>query len=223
MTLRAILLAMAMLGAAQAQTYGNSTLNAKYYFHELYFATDATGNPTDVRSANGSISFDGKGGYTLAAYQNIGTGNSTVINQTGTYSVATNAAVTLTDPLDNALNLNARYTGEAIFGSSPEATGNTFDFFIAIPEPAGGDTVKSLSGTYFVSTFELTGASAATARSALFPISPDGKGNIPAFSLNGHAANVNHGYPSVASSTGATYTVNSDGSGAINFGPLDQS
>jgi uncharacterized protein (TIGR03437 family) len=218
---RAIGFVLAISGVAYAQTYNNSTLNARYYFRELLFVTDSNGNPTDVRSASGAITFDGKGGFSLSANQNLGTANSTLINQSGTYSVATNAAVTLTDPLKPALNLNARYTGEAVFGSTSEATDNTFAFFVAIPQPAGGLSVKNFSGNYFVSTLELTGANAATARSALFSISPDGTGKIPAFSINGHAANVNKGYPSLAGSPGATYSVNSDGSGSINFGSLD--
>src|SRR5450631_3032098 len=84
MTKRASLLALALLGVAQAQTYNNATLNAKYYFRELYFVTDATGNPTDVRSAGGAIVFDGKGGYSIVATQNIGTGNSTALTVNGT-------------------------------------------------------------------------------------------------------------------------------------------
>src|SRR5215472_2972557 len=146
---RAILLAFTLVSAAQAQTYGNPTLNGRYYFRELLFVTDSTGNPTDVRSASGAITFDGKGGYSLSANQNLGIASSTVINQSGTYSVATNAAVTLTDPLKSALNLNARYTGEAVFGSTSEATDNTFALFVAIPQPAGGFSAKNLSGNYF--------------------------------------------------------------------------
>ena len=221
MTTRALLLAFAILGVAKAQTYNNATLNAKYYFRELYFATDATGNPTDVRSASGAMVFDGKGDYSVIANQNIGTGSATSLTVNGTYSISSNAAVTISDPLVSG-SINARYTAETVFGSSSDSTGNTFDFFIAIPEPAGGYTTTNLSGNYFVSTFELTGASAANARSALIlSLQADGKGNIAGFNMNGHAANMDNGYPYVQSSLGATYTVNSDGSGAVNFGPLN--
>jgi uncharacterized protein (TIGR03437 family) len=223
MTKRAFLLGLAILGVAQAQTYNNATLNAKYYFRELYFVTDGTGNPTDVRSANGAILFDGKGGYTVIATQNAGIGNSSPLSVNGTYAVSSNAAVAITDPLKTSLSLNARFTSEAVFGSSSDATDNTFDFFIAIPEPAGGYNLKSLSGNYFISTFEITNASASAVRSALMlSVQPDGKGNIPGFNINGHAANINGGNPYVGFNQGSTYTVNSDGSGAINFGNLDQ-
>src|SRR6202042_3353080 len=88
----------------------------------------------------------------------------------------------------------------------------------------GGYTAKNLSGTYFISTFEITGANAATARSGLLlSVQPDGKGSIPGFSMNGHAANVDGGFPFEGFNPGSTYTVNSDGSGAINFGPVNQS
>jgi uncharacterized protein (TIGR03437 family) len=219
---RASLLAMAILGVAHAQTYNNATLSSIYYFRELYFVTDATGNPTDVRSAVGAITFDGKGNYSINAIENIGTGNSAPLSVKGTYSMSANAALTLVDPFRSTINLNARYTAEAIFGTTSDATDNTFAFFIAIPEPAGGYTVKSLSGTYYVSTFELTGASASSVRSALLmSVQPDGKGNIPGFNMNGHAANVNGGRVSVEFNQGGTYTVNSDGSGALNFGSVD--
>jgi uncharacterized protein (TIGR03437 family) len=224
MTPRALFLACAILGVAQAQTYSNATLNGKYYFRELYFATDSTGNPTDVRSASGAITFDGKGGYFVIANENIGTANAIPLGVNGTYTLGSNAAVTIADPIISSASINARYTAEAVFGSSSDSTGNTFEFFIAIPEPAGGYTTKSLSGTYFISTFELTGASAATARSALaLSVQPDGKGNIPGFNMNGHAANVDGGFAQVGFIPGGTYSVNSDGSGAINFGPLNSS
>jgi uncharacterized protein (TIGR03437 family) len=219
---RALPLALALLGVVQAQTYNNATLNAKYYFRELYFVTDATGNPTDVRSASGAIIFDGKGGYSVLATQNVGTGNSSPLTVNGTYAVASNAALTIADPLKSTLTLNARYTGEAVFGSLSDSTDNTFAFFVAIPQPAGGYTVKSLSGTFFASTFAITGANAANVRSALITnLQPDGKGGVPPFSMNGHAANVNNGFPAVANSPGATYTVNSDGSGTMTFGNVD--
>ena len=224
MTIRAFLLALAFWGVAEAQTYNNASLNTKYYFRELYFVTDGTGNPTDVRSASGAIIFNGKGGYSVIANENVGTGAAAPLTISGTYTIASNAAIAITDPLKTSISLNARYTSEVVFGSSSDAADNTFDFFIAIPEPAGGYTAKNLSGTYFVSTFEITGANASTARSALLlSLQPDGKGNIPGFNMNGHAANVDGGNPFVSFNPGATYTVNSDGSGAINFGPLNQS
>ena len=70
-----------------------------------------------------------------------------------------------------------------------------------------------------LSTFEISGASASTVRSALLlALQPDGKGGIPGFNMNGHAANVNNGFPAVASSPGATYTVAGDGSAGGRFG-----
>src|SRR5271165_4236606 len=89
------------------------------------------------------ILFDGKGGYTVIATENIGIASSTPLAVNGTYAMGTNAALTITDPILPSGSLNARYTTEAVFGSSSDETGNTFDFFIAIPEPAGGYTVKS--------------------------------------------------------------------------------
>lgn len=220
---RAALLAWAVLGVAQAQTFNNAILNGKFYFRELYFATDATGNPTDVRSASGAITFDGNGVYAVIATLNQGTSASTALTMNRTYSVASNASVTIADPIISGNSINARYTAEAVFGSSSDAGGNSFAFFIAIPEPAGGYSAKTLSGNYFVSTLELTGASATTARSALMTIQPDGKGEIPGFNLNGHAANVDSGYAQLGFVPGATYIVNSDGSGSINFGPVNAS
>ena len=204
---RAFLLALAIPGVAQAQTYNNATLNAKYYFRELYFVTDATGKPTDVRSASGAISFDGNGGYSVNATQNIGTGNPAPLSINGTYTVSSNAALTFADPLKPRKNLNARYTSPAVFGSSSDASGQYLRIFtIAIPQPAGGYSVKSSSGTYFVSTFEITGANLIdSTQCILLSIQPDGKGAIPGFNLNGHGANINSGQPTMAFSPGASY------------------
>src|ERR1035438_7078140 len=114
MMTRAFLLALAILGTAGAQTYNNATLNAKYYFRELYFVTDSTGNPTDVRSASGAIIFDGKGGYSVIANENVATAAAAPLTISGTYTIASNAAIALTDPLKTSISLNARYTSEVV-------------------------------------------------------------------------------------------------------------
>ncbi|HZL55799.1 MAG TPA: hypothetical protein VFC21_01890, partial [Bryobacteraceae bacterium] len=87
----------------------------------------------DQRSILGTIEFDGQGSYILGGDQAIGNAGQHSFSSSGSYSVNPSGEVTLTNPQTPALTVNGRYGQEAIVGSSTEAPGNTFDFFVAIP------------------------------------------------------------------------------------------
>ncbi|HZL56263.1 MAG TPA: IPT/TIG domain-containing protein, partial [Bryobacteraceae bacterium] len=69
----------------------------------------------------------------LNGEQVIGTAGQQSFSSSGSYSIDPSGELTLTNPQNPALTINARYGQEAVVGSSTEAPGNTFDFFIAIP------------------------------------------------------------------------------------------
>jgi uncharacterized protein (TIGR03437 family) len=205
--------------ALSAQVFTNASFSGKYFVRHVQFSTSSTNSVTDARSVIGVMTFDGSGHYSLTSQQTIGTAAATSYNASGTYSMSSSGAVTLTNPQTTSTNINARFGQEAIIGASTEVTGNTFDIFIAIPAPAGGDNNASAGGSWSASDFELTSASSALVRTSFVSMTLDGAGNIPALNLTGHAVPVNSGAPVNQAITGGTYSVASDGSGTLGFLP----
>ena len=203
--------------ALSAQVFTNASFSGKYFVRHVQFSTGATNSVTDARSIIGVMTFDGSGHYSFTGQQTIGTTAATSYSVSGTYSMASGGAVTLTNPQTASANINARFGQEAIVGASTEVTGNTFDLFIAIPAPVGADNNASAGGAWSATDFELTSASSALVRTSFVSMTLDGAGNIPALSLTGHAVQVNNGVPVTQAITGGTYNVASDGSGTLSF------
>jgi len=200
-----------------AQTLATGSLIGKYFARHVEFTTDNSNNVTDIRSINGAITFDGAGNYSFAGQQTIGTTSPSTFNATGTYTITAAGFTTLTNPQNKTFNINARYGGEAVVGSSTEASGNTFDFFVAIPAPTIAPNNASVMSGWTATDFELTSASTAQVRSSLVSMLLDGAGNIGTLTLTGHAANFNKGVTVTQAVTGGTYSINTDGTGIITF------
>ena len=220
-----------LAGAMMGQTFNNQTLTGKYNFRHLSFTTDTSENITDIRSLWGSITFNGSGTYGFSG-QSVMNGSAPVAsNGSGTYAVTPAGIVTLTNPQNNTLKLNARWglvsqptvtlfgpqPGEAmLIGSSTENGGNTFDLFIAILAGQNGSN-GILTGSYFASTLAFPSGSAAQVRSALFTLQANGQGSFASISVSGHGANLSSGAFTAQTVAGATYTVQADGSGSATF------
>jgi hypothetical protein len=130
--------------AALPQALGNAALSGRYFFRHVQFSTDGSGNVTDARSALGAITFDGAGGYSITGQQVIGTAAAIAFTASGAYTLNSAGAVALANPQKPALSINARYSTEAVIGSSTDADENTFDLFISIPASSAGVTAASL-------------------------------------------------------------------------------
>ncbi len=203
--------------AALPQMLGNATLSGRYFFRHVQFSTDGSGSVTDARSALGTITFDGAGGYSVTGQQVIGTAAAIAFTASGAYRLNSAGVVALANPQKPALSINARYSTEAVIGSATDAAENTFDLFVAIPASSAGVTAASLKGNYFATNFELTAASTTQARDVSLAAAFDGAGTITALSGRGHAANFNAGAIVSETLIGATYTLTADGSGAATF------
>src|SRR5437867_1279078 len=120
-----------------AQTLTNQSLSGKYFFRHVSLATDgaSTTNLKDSRSLIGTITFDGKGGFSFTGQ--LLNGNSGAVPQSGSggYSVDPGGFIALDNPLGASGKINARYSSEAVLGSTTEASDNSFDLFVAIPAP----------------------------------------------------------------------------------------
>ena len=206
-------------GPIFAQTLNNQSLTGKYFFRHLALATDGSSvtNFGDSRSLIGTITFDSTvGRYSFIGQQVVGSGAAASQSGSGAYSVDAGGFVTMDSPIRPGSKVNARFSPEAVLGSSTESADNTFDLFIAIPAP-GGQTA-SFTGPYTTMILEFPGASTANMRASQFSLNGLALGNLSSFTVNGHAANISQGRPQTQQVTGATFTMGNDGSGTFTAG-----
>ena len=179
--------------------------------------TDSTGNLTDPRSLQGTITFDGAGNFTFVGQQIVGNNAATSQSGKGAYSVDPAGFVSMDSPVHPGDKENARMGPVGLVGSSTESADNTYDLFTAIPAPPSGATAK-FSGPYWAVSLEFPGGSTASARNAIFNLTTAAGGSFGTISVSGHAANLNSGAPATQQVAGATYTANADGTGTLTFG-----
>jgi uncharacterized protein (TIGR03437 family) len=211
---------LAMLAAvmpASAQTLTNQSVSGKYYFRHVSLGLDGSGNLTDPRSLLGAMTFDGNGNYSYTAQQVVGTAAATSQTGSGKYSVDPGGFVTLDSPLRSGAKINARFGPSMLVGSSTESTDNTYDLFGAVLAPTSA-IAGTLAGPFWAVSLELPGGVFTNARSTQFNLSSTALGQFATVNVNGHAANLSSGLPTVQQVSGATYTMGSDGSGSFNFG-----
>jgi uncharacterized protein (TIGR03437 family) len=202
---------------AHAQVSSNQSISGKYYFRQLLMVTDGTTNVVDMRSAAGTLTFDGNGNVSMAGQQLVGTTPAAVLaTSSGSYAVKPGGFVTLTNPLRAGATVNARLGVGALVGSSTEAGATVFDVLVAIPAPAQPVSNALLSGPYWVSSLELPNASAAYIRDANFKVTADGAGGFKENTVTGQANNLGNTLLTQTVSP-MTYGVAPDGSGNLLF------
>ncbi len=200
---------------ASSQVLTNQYLSGKYYLRQVALVAAADGS-TQAQSLIATFTFDSAGGYTFTGQQVVGGGAAVAASGSGKYSVDPAGFVTLDNPLRKGNSVNARVGPEALLGSSTESTDGTYDLLVAIPAPS---KTPALSGSYWAATLEFPGGTTGAARNTFFNLTPGAAaGQWANFTVNGHAANVANGLPQTQAVTGATYTLNSDGSGTAVFG-----
>jgi uncharacterized protein (TIGR03437 family) len=199
--------------ATTGQVSGNQSLNGKYYFRHLLLSADASANVTDVRCGSGTITFDGKGGYTSTGVVLVNT-ISSPLNTVGAYTVNPGGFVTLDNPIKTG-TINARLGATGLTGSSTE-TGGMFDLFIAVPAPTQPVSTSILSGSYWVSTFELPGGGITTLRSANFKLTANNAGSFAENSVTGQARDMGDLLLTQTVSP-MTYSTTSDAQGILTF------
>jgi uncharacterized protein (TIGR03437 family) len=198
-----------------AQLLGNQSVSGKFFFRHISLGTDGSSvtNLSDSRSLMGTLTFDGSGRFTFVGQQVTGTAAPASASGSGAYSVDPGGFVTMDNPIRSGAKINARYSTEALLGSSTESADNAFDLFIAVPAPSGGAV---LGGPYTTVDLEFPGAVTTSMRANQFTIDARPLGNLAAFALNGHLVSSNSGakqqFPNVS---GATFTMGVDGTGSF--------
>jgi len=214
MPLESLKLTVGVLIAATlyAQPFTNSSLRGKYYARHILISPSGSGF-NDMRSLGGAITFDGNGGYGFTGSQSVGAGGPQNFTSSGTYSLSSNGFLTVSNLLRANTNIEARFTPQAIVGSSTEVAGRLYDVFVAIPAPAAPVTVESLNGDWRAAGVEFINAATAISRATFFSFRPAAV--IPAFSVTGQASNLGR-RPVTQSVSGASLTLAGDGSGTFN-------
>ncbi len=215
----ALILACLLPLVGSAQIPDNASLNGKYYFVHLLALVNGVTGDASAQNLGGCINFDGNGGYTFDGELGTGSGAPQSVSGVGTYSVDANAFVTLTNPIADTLEINARLgaNSEVLLGASTEASDGSYDLFVAIRSPAGGVSDGVFSGTYTGATLIFPDGGAAGIKTALLWLTADGNGSFNSASAAGHAADDldNNVQQPI---TDATYSLTGDGSGTAAFG-----
>ena len=204
---------------ASAQGFDNSSLTGRYHFVHLLASVGADGRATDARNLGGSITFDGDGGYTFQGRLGQRNGLPEGSEGAGTYSVQTNAFLTMTNPIETGLRINGRIGAgsEAVLGASTEATDGSYDIFVAVKAPDGGISNGTLNGAYSAATMVLPDGNDSSLTTAFLRLTADGGGSFTQATAIGHGANAQEVNVEQVISN-ATYLLNGDGTGTASFG-----
>jgi uncharacterized protein (TIGR03437 family) len=207
----------ARIQAQSFDTSGTSSVSGAYLFRYVNFFNDSSGNVTESCSLTGTITFDGKGKYTLSGTQlfdSLGAGAGSCASLGGgTYGVQSNGMAQLDNPL-YAATLFGTFAQPVLTASSTED--DYMDLFIAVQAPSASFSNVNFSGSYTLGTMDFLNASNSLARQGYFTLNADGKGNIGTFTVNGSAANLN---PMDVTQTvsGTTYSLSGASGGTLTF------
>src|SRR5437879_6096329 len=84
---------------ASAQVTSNQSLNGKYYFRHVMLITDGTASVTSTLTGSGTLTFDGKGNFTVSGQQLVDATPPASLSGSGAYTVKPGGFVTLANPL----------------------------------------------------------------------------------------------------------------------------
>ncbi len=203
-------------GPVPAQTLnGNATLQGAYAVRYV----GAQGSPCDCPvSFAGTFTFDGKGSFQVSGQGTFNNGSDHALapQASGTYTVWANGVVNMTNPFAAASSGTVLYGGVgqgAIVASSTDT--QYLDLFVGIPVSSSA-SVSTLSGAYQVASLEFQAGDPTSARNTFFTMTADGKGGLGNVSIAG-ASTALSDKPTTQTSSGATYTLTSNGSGTLTF------
>ena len=203
-----------------AQELDDTSLAGDYYFVHLLATVSPGGNVANARNLGGTMTFDGAAGYTFAGRQGSGGAAPEAAAGAGTYEVSSNAFVTLTNPIEGTLEINARLgvDSEILIGSSTSAIDGSYDLFIAIRAPASGVDNGTLTGSYTGATLAFPAGTDTALTTAVLLIEADGAGAFTSLTARGHAANEIGDNNFEEETMAATYALGGDGSGTAALG-----
>ena len=201
-----------------AQVLDDTTLTGDYHFVQILVSANLAGTVTNVRNLSGTFTFDGNGGVAFTGQLGSAGDAPTASAGAGIYSVEPNGFILMTNPIDEALEINARVGAglEVFIGSSTESVDGSYDLLMAIKAPTSVDN-SVVSGAYTGGTLSFPGGTASELSTALVRFDADGAGGFTTMSARGHAINAGETNEEQAIA-GATYSVAADGTGTAALG-----
>lgn len=193
--LRFLYLAAVVVGCAVAQTAsnpawdnsGNGMLSGAYNFrHVAYLTTNLAGDTSRKVLTYGTMTFDGKGAYDLAATQLDSRGNAIApvkVAYKGAYTLAASGYGFISNPIVKTAKIYGSVSSGVFLGASTESGFN--DLLIAAPVPAAA---SYFTGTYHVAGMDVPSADHKEVRNYRFDWNPNGAGNFGPFAITGYAA-----------------------------------
>jgi uncharacterized protein (TIGR03437 family) len=191
-------------------------LNGAYNVRYLGALTDLNSGADTAISFQGTFTFDGKGGFTVAG-QGTSAGAALKFQTTGQYTVLSSGMVEINNPFDPiAANSTVIFGGVGasgiIVGSSTDSF-NLEDIFVAVPGTAAA-SATTLSGNYRVVGLEFLNGDFQSTRNSFFPMTSNGSGSLGNLTISGTAQSLSN-KAATQTSNGATYTLTANGTGTL--------
>ncbi len=217
---RLAILAFLAISSAFAQqvdwdTTGNGLLSGTYNFREVLWITDlqATNNLDEAASQFGTITFDGRGNYSLSATQwSSNTSANRAYVRSGTYAISASGFGFIRRASTDGDYVYGSVANGVFIGSSTESSFN--NMFIAARQSAPV-TTATFNQRYTMAYMNLPATSLAQVRDASFQIAPNGAGSLGSVAVSGYSGG---NYTAFAQTVAnASYTF-AGGVGTLNFG-----
>ncbi len=218
-----LLLLTGFLGRSAAQTFdasGDGLLNGSYYFRQVFYVLDSSGNLTNAITLYGGINFDGKGNYTISGDKvdastapNNGTPTPVSYTASGTYTISASGMGNLSNSLYQGDQIYGLVSKGIFIGSTTETTQSYNDLFIAAPIGSTPATNSTFNGTYSVAyadgwkSFDTT-----------FAFNANGAGSMGTVSASGFGLDPTNGPFPIAQNYSGTHYNFSDGGANVTFG-----
>ncbi|HXS93555.1 MAG TPA: IPT/TIG domain-containing protein [Candidatus Limnocylindrales bacterium] len=188
---------------------GNNLLNGTYYFRQVYYVLGSSnGTLSQAVAAYGTITFDGKGTFSMAL-----TGQRPL--QTENYAIAASGYGYLQNPITGD-TIYGLVSQQGLFvGSDTENQQGYNDILIAAPIGANPANLSSFKGSYTAAFLDLTSGNPAYTLNATLEFNPDGAGNLGAASASGYIGL--GGNQKVTQSYSGVKYIFSNGAGVVNF------
>ena len=200
----------------QGQVLDNNFLNGRYGFRQILVSTNASGQPIEARSLVGVFSFDGRGNFSFQGTRNTGNNAPASLSGAGSYSVASNGFVAMSNPLDSNSTLNAKLGSGILLGSTTDSAGNVFDLLVAVPLPSLPASNATFNGSYAGVSIEFPTGLFFNIKNSFLRFSANGQGSIGLVNTSGQT--VQTGKRVQTQSIGpSTYSIANDASGQLIF------
>jgi len=170
-------------GCAAAQSWdssANNLLNGTFFFRDVsYLIADGAGNINRAFALYGSISFDGKGNYTIATATTVDSNAmapGSINNISGTYSISASGYGFLSNPI-SVVAFICRSVSNGVFVGSSTENGAFNDLFIAVTStPTASNT--TFQGNYSMAYMSVPDGDPNDNYDAIGQFTSDGRGNI---------------------------------------------